>query len=989
MAKPPILKAKGLFTHPNLLSEVPEGALVVADEVVIDREGVIQPRRGFSALAGAAGGTINRITEYQDKLILHHGTGTIAYRNGSVWTDLSGTFAPPSTTTAKTRFAQANQNLYFTTSAGVKKMATYATAPIAAGAPRAIGFRRPQFVNTAAIAGIARTAPDALHPAGVVTVTLPNAHNFYIGQWVKMTSAGEANFSALVEKQVVTIPSSVSFTYDEAGAVAANGTAQTFVHAALIGSSGFMADGSQAAYRYCFNAPDANNTTNLSYVSPRYVVANVTGTPGWVTAVARNVIVRCYIPSTCTTTMKIRLCRSRTCVSTIEPSDELFQVWEAPLKTIDITRGWVDIEDIATDALLGPTLYTSPSQESLAQNNYPPPNCKDICSFDGGVLFANTTDRHRLTATLLGVGGSRGLASGDIININQRGYTAATTCEEGLSVSSRKFIIATGGASAGVDIRNTALNLISAINDDTGATVTAYYGSLVDELPGQIVIEADSLGGSPFGFIVQGRRLCWSPLADTAVGGAYFDLARTGTTVTATLSAGTVPYFVGETLLLTPGDANFASANYVVTAVTATTLTYTDTASGVATLGVQGLVHPTFQTSVAESNPHRIYRAKRGYPEAVPLLNYDDVGTKDADILKTVALREGSVFIFKEDGLYRKAGYDATPKLFDPTIILLAPDSVQTLGNQIYAFTNQGVLAISETGSEVVSRPIEKTLLALQGLSLTNLKNLTFGVSYESERKYFLWTIASANDTVPTVAYVYNAATDAWTKTTQTRGHGVVSPSVDKLYLVNSTTVYQERKSFNYTDYSDADITVTINSVSGLGLTLASVSGLTAGDIITRGGVTSRINLINGSVVTVDEGTFTTGAATVYVSYQTVVQWAPQTGGAPGIAKHWQETKVLLGNAHIPICSISTFTDQVRTFEDVFVNGIATIGQWVNAATTWDGTERPFNLRVPVPREMSRSARLNVKWGVRAAWGVWSIDGLALRYEGGGEGESR
>ena len=41
------LKVKGLYTFPNDLSAIPDGSLSVADNVVIDAENVVQPRRGF------------------------------------------------------------------------------------------------------------------------------------------------------------------------------------------------------------------------------------------------------------------------------------------------------------------------------------------------------------------------------------------------------------------------------------------------------------------------------------------------------------------------------------------------------------------------------------------------------------------------------------------------------------------------------------------------------------------------------------------------------------------------------------------------------------------------------------------------------------------------------------------------------------------------------------------------------------------------------
>ena len=47
MAQELKLKIRGLYTHPNDLSEVPDGALAIADNIVIDEESVAASRRGF------------------------------------------------------------------------------------------------------------------------------------------------------------------------------------------------------------------------------------------------------------------------------------------------------------------------------------------------------------------------------------------------------------------------------------------------------------------------------------------------------------------------------------------------------------------------------------------------------------------------------------------------------------------------------------------------------------------------------------------------------------------------------------------------------------------------------------------------------------------------------------------------------------------------------------------------------------------------------
>lgn len=131
------LKVAGLYTHPNELSEVPEGALLVADDIVIDEESVAQPRRGYEQ-GKDIGGTLNKLFSYKGKQIAHYDTNSLAYENGS-FTQYSGTYDPVDASN-RVRAAQANQNFYFTTDSGVYKLDEVAATPRLAGVPKGISM---------------------------------------------------------------------------------------------------------------------------------------------------------------------------------------------------------------------------------------------------------------------------------------------------------------------------------------------------------------------------------------------------------------------------------------------------------------------------------------------------------------------------------------------------------------------------------------------------------------------------------------------------------------------------------------------------------------------------------------------------------------------------------------------------------------------------------------------------------------------------------
>ena len=137
------LRAKGLFTSWSEFAEIPDGALITADDVNISSDNIIEPRRGFERLSAGysnGGSRTDQIWFYQDKPFTHNGTtlysaSTVSYFNSGAWSN-SGSFTAPSG--VRIRTAQSNQNLYFTTSTGVQKLAAFNGTPTLSGAFKAL-----------------------------------------------------------------------------------------------------------------------------------------------------------------------------------------------------------------------------------------------------------------------------------------------------------------------------------------------------------------------------------------------------------------------------------------------------------------------------------------------------------------------------------------------------------------------------------------------------------------------------------------------------------------------------------------------------------------------------------------------------------------------------------------------------------------------------------------------------------------------------------
>lgn len=137
------LRAKGLFTSWSEFAEVPEGALLVADNVNISSDNIIEPRKGFGRLDSgfaSVSETADQLWFYQGKLFAHHGTfgsaNSVSYYNAGIWTAADAKTAPSG---SRMRYAEANQNLYYTTSSGIFKLDAYnSLTPVLSGALKAL-----------------------------------------------------------------------------------------------------------------------------------------------------------------------------------------------------------------------------------------------------------------------------------------------------------------------------------------------------------------------------------------------------------------------------------------------------------------------------------------------------------------------------------------------------------------------------------------------------------------------------------------------------------------------------------------------------------------------------------------------------------------------------------------------------------------------------------------------------------------------------------
>jgi hypothetical protein len=117
---------------------------------------------------------------------------------------------------------------------------------------------------------------------------------------------------------------------------------------------------------------------------------------------------------------------------------------------------------------------------------------------------------------------------------------------------------------------------------------------------------------------------------------------------------------------------------------------------------------------VSVQRRHAVVWSETGEPEHVRLLSYAGAGEEWEPAWRGVATRD-ALFLFKRDGIWRLTGTGGQWRI-DPVSTdhrLLGPECVGVLGDAVYAWTNHGVVRITDGGITQISHPrIRKDLRA-------------------------------------------------------------------------------------------------------------------------------------------------------------------------------------------------------------------------------------------------------------------------------------
>lgn len=119
-----------------------------------------------------------------------------------------------------------------------------------------------------------------------------------------------------------------------------------------------------------------------------------------------------------------------------------------------------------------------------------------------------------------------------------------------------------------------------------------------------------------------------------------------------------------------------------------------------------------FASTSADGAGNRLYFSKPGQPEAVPVVNFLEIGATGSNILRLIPLGN-QLYVITDAGLYRVLGSDFTNFAVDPvdlTTICAAPQSAVTLDGSLYFLTNQGAVEVTEGNVTYISGDIDSDL---------------------------------------------------------------------------------------------------------------------------------------------------------------------------------------------------------------------------------------------------------------------------------------
>jgi hypothetical protein len=887
---PEIRQFRGRYAQRNSF-EVPDGALEVAENVTVGRDFIIAKRRGFYDYFVPVTGTLKGLVKYEDRVVSLYGTKVSYYTDTGVSPNETGAETNLTAETGVTwsitgtripRVMAANENIYVTTDSGVLKLTAYnsliqfvgspsgqdASAQFVPGVPSS-WFEADKVVGYRVVFG-RKDANDNLilgAPGDVATLTNPKITASY-------TSSGAGPWT-------VTVITSLN-------------------HGLLTGQYLVLSDAVDA---------NANGTFVITVTTPTAFTYSVTSgdpTSGTIKyARAEAVLLEVSVPEECASTTQgwfAQIYRSGQYDIAGAVFGDYRLATQRTLTAAEISSNILFYQDTMPSLLLGAELYTNENtQEGEFQANARPPKANDIALFKNYAFYADVTTRAFLE---LNVVDATVITAGDqflIRIIDGATFEETYVAREGVAntLAYSNVIAGTGTLTVTYTGHGFSNGDVIYVSNFTGGSYANQSG-VVSGVAGANFNVTLTGSGTPTALWFEGVTNGTNPIfkLDKTSTSVAVQLAQTAQGLVKAISRRNGGLCYGRYL----SDFTEVPGQFAIFARNFPSSIAVRVSSAGAGAGFEPVLAVTYGDVVSNSttDQHNLYISKVSEPEAVPTIQFLPVGSENEPIQRIAALRD-SLIIIKKDGVFRLSGDDPNNfvvTILDSTVLCVAPDSVAVVNNQVAMLSNVGVVMISETAVNIVSRKIEEDIRPILGRSET----LAHGLSYESERLYLL-TCSRPNDATLSVCHIYNTLTDEWTTWDKLFVAGVVGPS-DTLFLVDLfNSILKERNKQTRLDFSDQNYPTTVLSV-GSDLKSVIISMSTAspepGDILVLNNTINRITTTpvltapnTYLCVLLNQTTLEAGNQPIlYGRIRSMIRTAPFHAGMVGRSKQYAQTQL-------------------------------------------------------------------------------------------------
>ena len=912
---PEIRKFSGLYLQANSF-DVPDGAMEVCSNVEIQSDAILSKTHGwYTYYTSPLNNPIRTMVTYQNYLIMIG--NDVRYINTFDQISPDEDYSPQYNAVVLTgesynpldpyRTAEQNNNLYFTTGSGIFRLEAYNSTVQKAGVPPALDLKAME--------------------TGTASGPLPaNSETGYRILFGRRDANGNLLLSSPSDIAYVGFgPTGTGLSYSSTGPTPFTVTVTTTSpHLLVVGDQIVVTNASDT---------DANGTQTVSATPTALtfqfrVVNNPTGGTLDYTF-SRQATLEFSIPSEindATFEWFYQVYRTTSSAGAdVSPSPDFALAAEVNLTQTDLDLGYILYTDTVDSSLLGAQLYTNPNtREGELQANARPPLAQDIQLYKNYMLYANVSTKQRLFLNLVN---PAGIAGGNFVifvyNSVQESYLAVsgaalgnkTTAASVAGITNVVITYANHGASTGwtVDIEAVTGSVPRGTYTITASTVNTFT----------IVSTGNTATAITFSFLTNGTfPVFFSDQTSSSVG---VQVANTAYALVKAINRNSAYMYANYTSTF---DDNPGQIRIELKAFDATN---TNLFVRLQTNSPQPFIPPlptSFLSGVQVSSqndvlPDTIFVSKIGEPEAVPIVNFFRAGAKQKAIRRIFTLRD-SVIILKEDGIFKLTGdtidqFSIT--IIDGTVLVDSSKGADTINNSVMALSNQGLVSISETSVQIISRRIDDPIQPIVGLVNVDVF-ASFG--YESGRTWYFCQTDQRSGIAP-ITYMFNVLNQSWTTTDVIFQAMALGPD-GTIYAVQgqeNTKVLRQRKSFNLVDYSNEFAVGTAQATGTNTVYAVMVSGNIfvplPGDVVLYNQLINRITsvAVNGigydlTFVSATTIPGTGDAVNFYQGFTSDMTFAPFHAGQVGREKQFSQFQLHLRQNMISDLLIDFANESIR-----------------------------------------------------------------------------